>query len=164
MKKRILLPILLILSLLCLLTSCSGNKLPEGITETQLLTQGRAVVTALNEEQWQQVYEQLREDAQQTTSPEDIQSVVSAVFEKAGAFKSESDVLLTGQKLKSGERTVGVPITQTCKCCGKTFEARSTAKLFCDVNCRAKYYRQEAAKERSRELTCEHCGKVFTTT
>ena len=68
------------------------------------------------------------------------------------------------QKLKSGERTVGVPITQTCKCCGKTFEARSTAKLFCDVNCRAKYYRQEAAKERSRELTCEHCGKLFTTT
>ena len=65
------------------------------------------------------------------------------------------------QKLKSGERTVGVSITQTCKCCGKTFEARSTAKLFCDVNCRAKYYRQEAAKERSRELTCEHCGKVF---
>ena len=68
------------------------------------------------------------------------------------------------QKLKSGERTVGVPITQTCKCCGKTFEAMSTAKLFCDVNCRAKYYRQEAAKERSRELTCEHCGKLFTTT
>ena len=68
------------------------------------------------------------------------------------------------QKLKSGERTVGVPITQTCKCCGKTFEARSTAKLFCNANCRAKYYRQEAAQERSRETTCEHCGKVFTTT
>ncbi|MCR0206773.1 DUF4368 domain-containing protein [[Clostridium] innocuum] len=50
------------------------------------------------------------------------------------------------QKLKSGERAVGVPITQTCKCCGKTFEARSTAKLFCNVNCRAKYYRQEAVK------------------
>ena len=68
------------------------------------------------------------------------------------------------QKLKSGERTVGVPITQTCKCCGKTFEARSTAKLFCNANCRAKYYRQEAAKERSREIACENCGKVFTTT
>ena len=36
--------------------------------------------------------------------------------------------------------------------------------LFCDRNCRARYYRQEAAKERSREVTCEHCGKVFTTT
>ncbi|MCI5864807.1 MAG: recombinase family protein [Cloacibacillus porcorum] len=68
------------------------------------------------------------------------------------------------QKLKSGERAVGVPITQTCKCCGKTFEARSTAKLFCNVNCRAKHYRQEAAKERSREAVCENCSKSFTTT
>ena len=67
------------------------------------------------------------------------------------------------QKLKSGERAVGVPITQTCKCCGKTFEARSTAKLFCNANCRTKYYRQEAAKERSREIACENCGKIFTT-
>ena len=68
------------------------------------------------------------------------------------------------QKLKSGERAVGVPITQTCKCCGKTFEARSTVKLFCNVNCRTKYYRQESAKERSREAVCENCGKTFTTT
>jgi len=68
------------------------------------------------------------------------------------------------QKLKSGERKVGVPIIQTCKCCGNTFEARSTAKLFCNPNCRAKFYRQEAAKERSREVVCENCGKTFTTT
>ncbi len=68
------------------------------------------------------------------------------------------------QKLKSGERTVGVPITQTCKCCGKTFEARSTAKLFCNPNCRAKFYRQEAAESRKREVVCENCGKTFTTT
>lgn len=68
------------------------------------------------------------------------------------------------QKLKSGERTVGVPITQTCKCCGNTFETRSTAKLFCNANCRARYYRQEEAKERSREAVCENCGKTFTTT
>ena len=68
------------------------------------------------------------------------------------------------QKLKTGERTVGVPITLTCKCCGKTFEARSTAKQFCNANCRAKFYRQKAAENRSRECTCENCGKVFTTT
>lgn len=68
------------------------------------------------------------------------------------------------RKLKSGERAVGVPITQTCKCCGKTFEARSTAKLFCDVNCRAKFYRQEAAQKRSRECICKVCGKTFSTT
>lgn len=68
------------------------------------------------------------------------------------------------QKLKTGERTVGVPITLTCKCCGKTFEARSTAKQFCNANCRAKFYRQKAAENRSRECTCENCGKVFPTT
>ena len=68
------------------------------------------------------------------------------------------------QKLKSGERTVGVPVTLTCKCCGKTFEASSTAKQFCNAICRAKFYRQEAAESRSRECTCENCGKVFTTT
>ena len=67
------------------------------------------------------------------------------------------------QKLKSGERTVGVPITLTCKCCGKTFEARSTAKQFCNANCRAKFYRQKAAENRSRECTCENCGKEFIT-
>jgi predicted RNA-binding Zn-ribbon protein involved in translation (DUF1610 family) len=68
------------------------------------------------------------------------------------------------QKLKSDERTVGVPIVLTCKCCGKEFESRSSATMYCSPNCRAKFYRQKAAKERSREITCEHCGKTFTTT
>ena len=68
------------------------------------------------------------------------------------------------QKLKSGERTVGVPVTLTCKCCGQEFESKRTNALFCGPNCRAKFYRQEAAESRSRACTCENCGKVFTTT
>ena len=68
------------------------------------------------------------------------------------------------QKLKSGERAVGVPIKLTCKCCGKEFEARRSNKLFCGANCRAKYYRQEAAEERSRECFCGYCGKTFIAT
>ena len=47
------------------------------------------------------------------------------------------------QKLKSGERTVGVPVTLTCKCCGKKFASKRTNTLFCGPNCRAKFYRQE---------------------
>ena len=31
-------------------------------------------------------------------------------------------------------------------------------------NCRAKFYRQEAAEGRSRACTCENCGKEFITT
>ena len=68
------------------------------------------------------------------------------------------------QKLKSGERTVGVPVTLTCKCCGQEFASKRTNTLFCGPNCRAKFYRQEAAESRSRECTCENCGKVFLTT
>lgn len=68
------------------------------------------------------------------------------------------------QKLKSGERAVGVPVTLTCKCCGQEFESKRTNALFCGPNCRAKFYRQEAAESRSRACTCENCGKVFTTT
>ena len=68
------------------------------------------------------------------------------------------------QMLKSGEHVVGQSFKLICKCCGKEFESRSSATLYCSKNCRAKFYRQEAAKERSREVVCEHCGKTFTTT
>ena len=68
------------------------------------------------------------------------------------------------QKLKSGERTVGVPVTLTCKCCGQEFESKRTNTLFCGPNCRAKFYRQEAAESRSRACACENCGKEFITT
>ena len=68
------------------------------------------------------------------------------------------------QKLKSGERTVGVPVTLTCKCCGQEFASKRTNTLFCGPNCRAKFYRQEAAEGRSRVCTCENCGKEFITT
>ena len=67
------------------------------------------------------------------------------------------------QKLKSGERTVGVPITLTCKCCGKPFESKRSNTLFCGADCRARFYRQEATQKRSREAVCENCGKTFTT-
>lgn len=68
------------------------------------------------------------------------------------------------QQLKSGERTVGVPIKVVCKCCGEIFESRSTAKIFCSKKCLAKFYRQEAAEKRRREAVCPTCGKTFSTT
>ena len=68
------------------------------------------------------------------------------------------------QLIKAGEHAVGQPFKLTCKCCGKEFEARSSATMYCGAKCRAKYYRQEAAKERSRDIVCANCGKEFTTT
>ena len=52
----------------------------------------------------------------------------------------------------------------TCKCCGQEFASKRTNTLFCGPNCRAKFYRQEAAEGRSRACTCENCGKEFITT
>ena len=68
------------------------------------------------------------------------------------------------QQIKAGEHAVGQPFTLTCKCCGKPFEARNSSAMFCGPNCRAKYYRQKDAEQRSRECACENCGKPFTTT
>lgn len=68
------------------------------------------------------------------------------------------------QKIKAGEHAVGKPFTLTCKCCGKTFESKRSNTLFCSPNCRAKFYRQEAAGNRNRECVCENCGVTFTTT
>ncbi|MCD7822410.1 MAG: recombinase family protein [Oscillospiraceae bacterium] len=68
------------------------------------------------------------------------------------------------QEIKAGKHTVGQPFKLTCKCCGKEFESRSSAAMFCNQNCRAKFYRQEAAESRKREAVCENCGKTFTTT
>ena len=65
---------------------------------------------------------------------------------------------------EAGEHAVGQPFTLTCKCCGQEFASKRTNTLFCGPNCRAKFYRQEAAESRSRACTCENCGKVFPTT
>ena len=68
------------------------------------------------------------------------------------------------QKIKSGEHAVGKPFKLTCKCCGEEFESKRSNTLFCGPNCRAKFYRQEAAESRNRECACENCGSTFTTT
>ncbi len=68
------------------------------------------------------------------------------------------------QMMKAGKHAVGQPFKLICKCCGEEFESKRSNTLFCGPNCRAKFYRQEAAESRKRECVCGNCGKVFTTT
>ena len=68
------------------------------------------------------------------------------------------------QMMKAGEHAVGQPFKLICKCCEEEFESRRTNTLFCGPNCRAKFYRQEAAADRTRECVCGNCGKAFITT
>lgn len=68
------------------------------------------------------------------------------------------------QMMKAGEHVVGQPFKLTCKYCGEEFESGQSNTLFCSPNCRAKFYRQEAAESRKRECVCGNCGKELTTT
>jgi len=67
------------------------------------------------------------------------------------------------RRLKAGEN-MSPPFERVCVQCGKPFMAGIPNARFCHPNCRAKYYRREAAEARKRDCTCENCGAVFTAT
>ena len=66
------------------------------------------------------------------------------------------------RRLKAGEN-LSPPFERICEQCGKPFMAGRPNAKFCGPNCRAKYYRCEAAQARRRDCTCENCGAAFTT-
>ena len=100
MKRRGVAALLGLLLALCLLAGCSGNPLPEGMEEAAVLDAGRAVVTLLNEGDYQAVYDQMRADGQEGTSVEEIAAYMQAVLDEAGAYVKETDSLATGQTIK----------------------------------------------------------------
>lgn len=111
MRKRALL-LALALGLLLTLSGCkvSGNPLPEGMEEETVLSEGREVVALLNSEGWQEVYDLLRSDAKETSSPEAIQSYMAQRLDKAGTYKSEDEAMATGQKLKDTGEEYGTAV------------------------------------------------------
>ena len=111
MRKKVALA-LAVLSTLLLLSGCkvSGNPLPEGMEEETVLEQGREVVAMLNGGEWQEVYDLLRPDAQETSSPETIQSYMEERLEKAKAYVKETEAMATGQKLKDTGEEYGTAV------------------------------------------------------
>lgn len=111
MRKKFALA-LAVLSTLLLLSGCkvSGNPLPEGMEEETVLEQGREVVAMLNGGEWQEVYDLLRPDAQETSSPETIQSYMEERLEKAKAYVKETEAMATGQKLKDTGEEYGTAV------------------------------------------------------
>ncbi len=111
MKKKFAL-LLAAVSALLLLSGCrvSGNPLPEGMEEDTVLEQGREIVALLNGGSWQEVYDRLRSDAQETSSPETIQSYMEERLEKAKAYVKETEAMTTGQKLKDTGEEYGTAV------------------------------------------------------
>ena len=111
MKKRLLLPAA-VLACLLLLSGCkvSGNPLPQGMEEETVLSRGREVVALLNGGDWQEVYDLLRDDARETSSPEAIRDYMQERLDRAGAYKSEDEAMATGQKLKDTGEEYGTAV------------------------------------------------------
>ena len=75
-----------------------------------MLEQGREIVALLNGGSWQEVYDRLRSDAQETSSPEAIQSYMEERLEKAKAYVKETEAMTTGQKLKDTGEEYGTAV------------------------------------------------------
>lgn len=106
MKKRLRF-LAAALAALLLLGGCkvSGNPLPQGMDEDTVLEKGRQVAALLNDGEYQAVYDSLRADARETSSPEAIEAYMEERLAKAGEYKSETDAMATGQTLKdTGEQ------------------------------------------------------------
>lgn len=99
--------ILFVLSALFALSLCGctpkGSPLPEGMEVAAVLEAGREIVALLNEGDYQTVYDRLREDGKEGIGPEDIQSYMQSVLDKAGDCRRETGAMATGQTLDSGE-------------------------------------------------------------
>ncbi|MCI9158531.1 MAG: DUF3887 domain-containing protein [Lawsonibacter sp.] len=110
--RRKLIWLALPLLLLALLPGCkvSGHPLPEGMEEDAVLDAGREIVALLNGGDWQEVYDLLRSDARETSSPEGIQSYMEERLEKAKAYVKETDAMATGQKLKDTGEEYGTAV------------------------------------------------------
>ncbi len=111
MRKKLAL-LLAALSALFLLSGCrvSGNPLPEEMEKETVLEQGREIVTLLNAGDWQEVYNRLRSDAQETSSPEAIQTYMEERLDKAGAYQSEDEAMATGQTIKDTGEEYGTAV------------------------------------------------------
>jgi len=111
MRKKAAL-LLMVLAALFLLTGCkvSGNPLPEGMDAATVLIEGREVAHMLNDGDWQGVYDLLREDAKETSSPEAIQEYMEGFLKKAGDYVEEREAMATGQTLKDTEEEYGTAV------------------------------------------------------
>ena len=107
MRKRIL-ALLLLTMTVSMLAGCRsgdrGNELPPGMDKEQVFAQGREVVALLAAEDWRAVYDRLRQDVKQATSAQEIGTYMQEMLQAYGVYQKETDAIVTGQKLDSGEQ------------------------------------------------------------
>ena len=90
--------ILLFAFLMLTLTACDGSELPDGMDTDELMAAGQNVVLLLVDEEYEVLYELLREDQRGDVTIEDIRSIISGELDGAGYYKQIEKRMVTGTK------------------------------------------------------------------
>ncbi|MEA5051067.1 MAG: DUF3887 domain-containing protein [Oscillospiraceae bacterium] len=92
-----------LLSLLALLLSGCGSKLPEGFAQADVEAAAKQTVALVNAGDYDGLFASLRGDVQELIKKEDIETAFRSVLDKAGAFVDYKKITLAGTKGASGE-------------------------------------------------------------
>lgn len=88
---------LLIISLF-MLVGCSSNNIPEGFDEETLNQKAESIVSLLNNNQLDEVYDMFRSDIQAMITMEDLDKVISDKLGLIGEFEKISQIVITDTK------------------------------------------------------------------
>lgn len=88
----------LFLSLLIFLGACSSNTIPEGFDEDQLTNQSKQIIEHLQDEQYAEVLDLMREDVREMLPKETLQDVAETKYSAVGTFVKYTQVAITDTK------------------------------------------------------------------
>lgn len=96
--------------MLFLMTGCKKTPIPEGMDEQAMLETGRAVITLLNDGEYDELLTWFREDIQAQNTAQDMQEMFQPEFLKAGEYKKEEKTLINGRTDKESGEEFGVAV------------------------------------------------------
>lgn len=88
----------LFLSLLIFLGACSSNVIPNGFDEEQLTNQAKRVIEYLQNAQYEEVLDLMREDVREMLPIETLQEVAETKYSAVGTFEKYTQVAITDTK------------------------------------------------------------------
>lgn len=88
----------LLLALLVFLGACSSNSVPEGFDEEQLTTQAKQIVVYLQDAQYAEVLDLMREDVKGMLPIETLKDVAETKYSTVGSFVKYTQVAITDTK------------------------------------------------------------------
>lgn len=96
MKK--LISAALVLCLVFALGGCSGNKLPKGYDEDEVIARGKEIVEIANAMDYEGLFDQLQDDLKAQVSVQQLEEAWDKQLHAAGSFQKYSQVVTAGTK------------------------------------------------------------------